>query len=501
VSAGSDQTGNAGGQPERDPAHKTADARERLRQRVDELLGKCNKVADQKRHDEPAPERPEPKVMIGRPGPIAVPSPVAAAAPPAIPIRERVPAPEPVEHASEPAPNSHRALVLEGNPLHRKVLVRALEKSGFEVDASDSAEEALQIFQRTPYGIVLLDCDTPEINGFRTAASMRTIEGDARHTPLVGLTGNAGQSHRMERKAAGIDNYLLKPFRRDRIDAVVSRYAPIRELRPVPQLLSLDKDRVRELQDLACDDPGLLDELIDLFLTETPKLIDQMRRATEDEDGPALRRAAHTLKGSSGQIGALRLQDICATIETLAGTGSLVGVEPLLSELSLAFTRSVGELRSLGNGSLAGVDPAGGTSAEATVQRPPKESAKSNDILVAEDDMLIARFLASSLSAAGFHVTHVRDGRAAVDAVHAKTFSAVILDINMPEMDGYQVLSEIRSTVGESTPVTIISSRHQEQDILRAFDLGVDDYLTKPFNPSEVVARIRRLVRQSSYRT
>ncbi len=161
----------------------------------------------------------------------------------------------------------------------------------------------------------------------------------------------------------------------------------------------------------------------------------------------------------------------------------------------------MGELRSLGNGSLQGVDGAGASPAEPATARPPKDTAKSNDILVAEDDMLIARFLTSSLSAAGFHVTHVRDGRAAVDAVHAKTFSAVILDINMPEMDGYQVLAEIRSMVGESTPVTIISSRHQEQDILRAFDLGVDDYLTKPFNPSEVVARIRRLVRQSANRT
>lgn len=491
MSSGSEYAGNFQAQPGSGPDTKTADARERLRQRVDEVLGKCNKVADQKGQLEPATMRPDRLMLVARPSPVPVPALASVTLPPAAPIEEAL-------AAREPAPNSHRALVLEGNPLHRKVLVRALEKSGFEVDGLDSAEEALEIFRRTPFGIVLIDCDTPGINGFRTAASMRAIEGDARHTPLVGLTGDAGQSHRMERKAAGIDNYLLKPFRRDRIDAVVSRYAPIRELRPVPQLLSLDKDRVRELQDLACDDPGLLDELIDLFLTGTPQLLDQMRRGMEDEDGPALRRAAHTLKGSSGQIGALRMQDICATIETLASTGSLVGIEPLLSELSLAFTRSVGELRSLGNGSLPGAES--GNPAEA-IQRPLKDTAKSNEILVAEDDMLIARFLSSSLNAGGFHVTHVRDGRAAVDAVHTKTFAAVILDINMPEMDGYQVLSEIRAMVGENTPVTIISSRHQEQDILRAFDLGVDDYLTKPFNPSEVVARIRRLVRHSSLRS
>lgn len=453
---------------------KADDVRQRLRKRVDQLLGDIDRAAGKQRPEAAAVESPKPSMVL----------------------RAKPAAPEPP--STEPAPASRRALVVEGNPLHRKVLVRALEKSGFEVDTLESGEEAVESFQRCPYGMVLVDCDTPDINGFRTAAAMRMIEGDAKHTPIVGLTGDAGQSHRRERKAAGIDNYLLKPFRHDRVKALLMQYAPTRDLRAVPQLQSLDKDRVRELKELTADDPALLDELIDLFLTDAPKLMDQMRRASEDEDAPALRRAAHTMKGSSGQMGALRIQDICATIETLAETGSLVGVEPLLTELSLAFARSVSELRSLGNGALTVGDAAPGKSEAAA---PPKEAPQSNEVLLAEDDMLIGRFLASSLNAAGFHVTHVRDGKAALDAVHARNFGAVILDINMPEVDGYQVLSEIRTLVGETTPVAIISSRHQEQDILRAFDLGVDDYLTKPFNPSEVVARVRRLVRHAALRS
>jgi DNA-binding response OmpR family regulator len=131
---------------------------------------------------------------------------------------------------------------------------------------------------------------------------------------------------------------------------------------------------------------------------------------------------------------------------------------------------------------------------------PPRSgnAAKANDILLAEDDPLIARFLSSSLTAAGFHVVHVTDGKAALETLRNKNFGVVVLDINMPGADGYQVLTEIRATVGDHTPVAIISSRHQEQDVLRAFDLGVDDYLTKPFNPSEVVARVKRLARQAA---
>jgi DNA-binding response OmpR family regulator len=384
-------------------------------------------------------------------------------------------------------------MVLEGNPLHRKVLVRSLEKAGYEVDALDNPAEAIETFQRCPYGIVLLDCDTPEMDGYRTAASLRMTEGEARHTPIVGLTGNSGQAHRRERKAAGIDNYLLKPFRRDLVESVVSRYAPSPAAATGVRLVALDKDRVRELQELAAGDGQLLQELIDLFLTNAPELLQQMRRAVEDEDASTLRKAAHTLKGSSGQMGALQMQELCGTLETLAATGSLVGVEAPLSEVSVAFERAVSELKALAQPS-GKAKPAPGAEA---AQRPAKP-AKANEILLAEDDPLIARFLSSSLTAAGFHVTHVTDGQAALDTLRAKNFGVVVLDINMPGADGYQVLTEIRATVGEQTPVAIISSRHQEQDVLRAFDLGVDDYLTKPFNPSEVVARVKRLARQAA---
>jgi DNA-binding response OmpR family regulator len=439
------------------------EARQRLRQRVDEMLGECNRLAQ--RNAPPAPP--------------AAQTPDSTAAP--------------VPERTQPARPAHRALVLEGNPLHRKVLIRALENAGYEVDALDNPAEAIEAFQRCPYGIVLLDCDTPEMDGYRTAASLRMMEGEARHTPIIGLTGNSGQAHRRERKAAGIDNYLLKPFRRDLVESVVSRYAPSASVAAGVRLVALDKDRIRELQELASGDAQLLQELIDIFLTSAPELMQQMRRAVEDEDAAALHKAAHTLKGSSGQMGALRMQELCGTLETLAATGSLVGVEAPLSEVSVSFERAVSELKALAKPP-APAKPAGAVESS---QRP-ANAAKANEILLAEDDPLIARFLSSSLTAAGFHVTHVTDGNAALDTLRGKNFGVVVLDINMPGIDGYQVLTEIRATVGDHTPVAIISSRHQEQDVLRAFDLGVDDYLTKPFNPSEVVARVKRLARQAA---
>ena len=121
---------------------------------------------------------------------------------------------------------------------------------------------------------------------------------------------------------------------------------------------------------------------------------------------------------------------------------------------------------------------------------------QSRELLVAEDDPLIARFLISALTSAGFQTTHVPDGDAALAALAKKTFELAILDINMPGTDGYGVLSRLRLMPEyKLKPVLMLSARTQEHDIVRAFELGADDYVTKPFNPLEVVSRVRRLLK------
>ena len=90
-----------------------------------------------------------------------------------------------------------------------------------------------------------------------------------------------------------------------------------------------------------------------------------------------------------------------------------------------------------------------------------------------------------------------RDGDAALEALAKERFGLVVLDINMPKTDGYGVLSQMRLRPdSRSTPVLMLSARVQEHDIVKAFDLGADDYVTKPFNPLELVFRVRRLMRR-----
>jgi CheY-like chemotaxis protein len=129
----------------------------------------------------------------------------------------------------------------------------------------------------------------------------------------------------------------------------------------------------------------------------------------------------------------------------------------------------------------------------------PIETKTGSDVkprlLVAEDEPLTARFLLSSLEAGGFDVTHAATGAEAMAAFAARRFDAAVLDINMPEADGFDVLEHVRQDpLHRDMPVLMLSSRSQERDIVKAFDLGADDYVMKPFSPPEVVLRLRKLV-------
>jgi two-component system response regulator QseB len=118
-------------------------------------------------------------------------------------------------------------------------------------------------------------------------------------------------------------------------------------------------------------------------------------------------------------------------------------------------------------------------------------------ILLVEDDESLASGLASALARANHLVEHVNDGQKAVDAFNVGGFDMAILDLGLPKIDGTEVLKTIRQK-NNHIPVLILSARDATQDRILGLDLGADDYLTKPFELDELMARIRVLERRQS---
>lgn len=120
-------------------------------------------------------------------------------------------------------------------------------------------------------------------------------------------------------------------------------------------------------------------------------------------------------------------------------------------------------------------------------------------IVVADDDPIVVRFLTSVFQGEGFEVTAAEDGERALQMIRENRPDLVILDLVMPFMDGFEVCRQVRQSAETShLPVIILSMRDKEQDALRAFALGANDYVRKPFNALELVARARKLIRENA---
>jgi two-component system KDP operon response regulator KdpE len=118
-----------------------------------------------------------------------------------------------------------------------------------------------------------------------------------------------------------------------------------------------------------------------------------------------------------------------------------------------------------------------------------------NTVVVCDDESQIRKILTISLESADYKVVEAENGKEAIAQIATSHPQLVILDLGLPDRDGLSVLKEIRTWT--SVPVIILSVKNSEEDIVKALDLGADDYLTKPFNTFELLARIRANIRRT----
>jgi len=115
-------------------------------------------------------------------------------------------------------------------------------------------------------------------------------------------------------------------------------------------------------------------------------------------------------------------------------------------------------------------------------------------VLIIDDDRALAGMLAEYLTAAGFTVRHAPDAATGLACLNAEPFDALVLDVMLPDLDGFEVLQRLRAT--HDLPVIMLTARGEDTDRIVGLELGADDYLPKPFNPRELLARLRAVLRR-----
>ncbi len=132
------------------------------------------------------------------------------------------------------------------------------------------------------------------------------------------------------------------------------------------------------------------------------------------------------------------------------------------------------------------------------VQIQPEATGEGRTILLAEDDLLTARLIIHRLQREGYAVVHHPDGQSALEAAQAagpQPYALAIFDVKMPRMDGFELLGRFKEDPKlASTPVVMLTGMGAEQDVVRALSGGADDYILKPFSPTELALRVQRLL-------
>ncbi len=116
-------------------------------------------------------------------------------------------------------------------------------------------------------------------------------------------------------------------------------------------------------------------------------------------------------------------------------------------------------------------------------------------ILIAEDEAMMLAALQKNLQDDGYEVIITSDGQSAIEQYHIQKPDLIITDILMPFTSGLELISVVRSNTQQNTPIIVLSAMGQEATVMEAFNLGADDFITKPFNPTELTLRVKRLLK------
>ena len=246
-------------------------------------------------------------------------------------------------------------LVAEDNQVNLGLTRAMLEQLEYGVDVVSNGREVIAAVKQRRYGAILMDCEMPDVDGFEATREIRRIEQqkNTSHTPLVGLTRHTEKSDHERYLQAGMDAVLTKPIQRDRLAQTLSECLSGLQASMEIDLMSeknsatgptLDKRTLEELKDIMEDE---FDDLVQTFIKDAPTHIYKIRDGIQAHDTKAVWYAAHALKSSSANLGALQLPVLAKELEMLAKAGRLSGAVELLKQIAEEFKRVRNELRAL----------------------------------------------------------------------------------------------------------------------------------------------------------
>jgi PAS domain S-box-containing protein len=273
------------------------------------------------------------------------------------------------------AQSQQRILVADDNETNQMVAVQLLRRLGYHAEVAANGAEAFAAFRTLPFNLILMDCQMPQMDGYEATKAIREAErGTERHIPIIAATANAMLGDREKCLAAGMDDYLPKPVKMEELKTMLERWIPRTpaasagsaaarrgratsdeqahvDRRPGSSsrpdsgkkkgklMDPLDPEVFGQLKQADGGSGGFLAALIDKFLEEAPARLKVLSESADRGDKDPLVKAAHSLKGSAGTLGARGLSEMCAGLEECGKAGRMSEVGLRLAAIHEEFDR------------------------------------------------------------------------------------------------------------------------------------------------------------------
>jgi CheY-like chemotaxis protein/signal transduction histidine kinase len=423
--------------------------------------------------------------------------------------------------APKPAPRPHAAaspamrplsgtlvLLVEDNAINQQVARETLESLGAAVDVAINGREAVEMVRSAIYDVVLMDVQMPVMDGLAATRAIRALPGTA-DLPIVALTAHALAEDRERCLAVGMNDYLTKPLEMNRLLASLGQWiapaaAAVRGHDAVPASVVVAapadgaaRAAVAEGMDLAAarqrlgGNERLLASVAAEFVRDYAKAGADLEALIADGDLETARRLAHTIKGVAGTLAALPLADAARELETVLAVGGRPGPDALR-----AFARSL--------------EAAVASAASLAPPREPEPVCRFGTcwrVLLVDDAKLNRAIFSQILRSGGHEVVTAENGKDACrrlfgEKPDGRPFDLILMDIEMPEMDGPTAARTIRRLLGASVsppcapgvPIVALTSHDCKDEVARCLDAGMDACLHKVFEQGELLAILQGLM-------
>lgn len=268
----------------------------------------------------------------------------------------------PVEPLTGPA--TGKILVVDDIAVNREVAIVMLKRLGYQAQGAGSGREAIAAVQETSFAAVLMDCQMPDVNGFDATRAIRLLTPDLARLPIIAMTAHALKGDREICLASGMNDYLSKPIKGTALKAIVAKWArplPVESLpltvegeipveknqtlatNAAPAIDPVTMDQLKLLEKEAGGD-GFVAQLVEEFLKAATPALSEIERALKSSDALTVKRKAHALCGSSGNLGARHMMGICRRMEEAGELQDLKTAEELMDGLTVEFARVKEEL-------------------------------------------------------------------------------------------------------------------------------------------------------------